>query len=61
VLASSSFYAGAAARGATHRVIYDPQGGALFYDPDGSGPIAATQFAGLDAGLALTHQDFVVF
>jgi Ca2+-binding RTX toxin-like protein len=60
-LAASRFYAGSAARDADHRIIYDPQDGALLYDADGGGSVAPIQFARLDAGLALTHQDFVVF
>jgi trimeric autotransporter adhesin len=61
VLDASAFYAGSAARDTDHRIIYDPQDGELFYDADGDGPAAAVQFARLDTGLVLTHQDFLVF
>ena len=43
-----------------HRIVHDPQSGELSYDADGDGPIAAIQFARLDAGLALTHQDMIL-
>lgn len=45
---------------ASTRFIYDASTGALSYDADGSGAGAATQFATLGTGLALTNADFFV-
>jgi serralysin len=59
-LSSSAFFVGAAAQNATEHVIYNPGTGGLFYDPDGNGAAAATEFAKLSAGLALHHTDFTV-
>ena len=39
---------------------YNSADGALFYDADGSGAIAAVQFAQVSAGLALSQNDFVI-
>ncbi|EYD75628.1 Neutral zinc metallopeptidase [Rubellimicrobium mesophilum DSM 19309] len=43
-----------------HRIIYENDTGALFYDPDGSGTAARIQFAKLTAGLLLTASEFHV-
>jgi Ca2+-binding RTX toxin-like protein len=59
-LSSSKFYIGAAAHDATDRIIYNSGTGAVFYDPDGTGSAAATQFAWISTGLALTASDFQV-
>ena len=58
-LAANAFVIGAAATTADHRIIYDPVTGALYYDADGDGAVAAVQFATLGTGLALTNADFV--
>lgn len=58
---AEAFTQGAAATSADDRIIHDPATGALLYDPDGSGPAAAVQFAVL-VGLVgvLTADNFVV-
>lgn len=57
---SSQFVIGNAAADADDFLIYNFDTGALFYDPDGNGPIAQVQFAELSPGLALTRADFLV-
>ncbi|NJL07762.1 MAG: calcium-binding protein [Methylacidiphilales bacterium] len=59
-LSSSAFYAGAAAHDSSDRIIYNPNTGALIYDPDGTGAAAAVEFARLDKGLAVQANDFLV-
>jgi len=51
-LAGSAFWTGAAAHDPSDRVIYHKASGALFYDPDGTGPAPQVQFAQLTAGPA---------
>jgi serralysin len=60
VLAADAFFSGAAAHDPTDRIIYNSASGALRYDADGTGAAAATQFATLSAGLALTNAQFAV-
>ena len=59
-LSAASFRVGPAATTASHRIIYTPTSGSLYYDADGSGPLAAIRFAQLAPGLALTNANFVV-
>lgn len=59
-LSSSAFTTGTRAKDALDRVIYDKKTGALFYDADGTGGIAAVKFAELSSGLNLTKNDFFV-
>lgn len=59
-LAAMAFVTGAVAADATDRVIYNRTSGDLFYDADGTGATAAIKIAQLSAGLAMTHQDFVI-
>jgi hypothetical protein len=59
-LAAGAFRIGAAAGDANDRIIYNSGSGALLFDRDGTGPIAAVQFAVATAGLALASNDFVV-
>lgn len=58
---AAAFHLGAAAADASNRIIYNSATGALYYDADGTGATAQVQFAQLDAGLALTNNDFVGF
>jgi serralysin len=60
VLAAGAFRSGAAAGDAGDRIIYDPTNGRLFFDSDGTGAAAQTQFAQLAAGLAMANGEFVV-
>jgi serralysin len=59
-LAAERFVVGAAAQDASDNIIYNSATGAVLYDSDGNGAAAAIQFAEVDAGLALTHLDFLV-
>jgi len=52
-----AFIVGTAAADAEDRIIYDSATGALYYDADGVGGVAAIQFATLSAGLGLTSSD----
>jgi hypothetical protein len=54
------FVVGSKAVDTQDRIIYSNKIGSLFYDPDGSGPSRAIQFAKIDAGLKLTAADFLV-
>jgi Ca2+-binding RTX toxin-like protein len=40
------------------RVIYEKDTGKLFYDADGTGPLAGVHFATVAKNLSLTHKDF---
>ena len=59
-LTSDAFFIGSAAHDADDRIIYNSSNGALNYDPDGTGGAAATRFATLSTGLALTNADFKI-
>ena len=59
-LASSTFYIGTKAKDADDRIIYNKTSGALSYDADGSGSMAAVKFATLDKNLKLTASDFIL-
>lgn len=59
-LSADAFRSGASAADATDRILYNSANGALFYDSDGTGSVAAVQFASLSSGLAVTNADFRV-
>ncbi|RCW24686.1 serralysin [Ciceribacter lividus] len=61
-LASSAFYASTAgvAHDSNDRIIYETDTGNLYYDSNGSAAGGRVMFAHLNAGLALTYQDFLV-
>jgi Ca2+-binding RTX toxin-like protein len=48
------------AHDADDRIIYDIDSGALFYDADGAGQVAAVQFARLSKNLSVSATDFVI-
>ena len=54
------FYAGTAAHDADDRILYDPATGTLAYDADGTGPLAAAQFATLLGAPSLLYNDIYV-
>jgi Ca2+-binding RTX toxin-like protein len=58
-VAADRFALGSAQDG-NDNIIYDRNAGALFYDADGTGAIAAIQFATVTAGLNLSNVDFFV-
>ena len=57
-LDQDAFRIGVAAADAEDRIIYNANNGNLSYDADGVGGAAATRFAILDAGLAMTSTVF---
>jgi Ca2+-binding RTX toxin-like protein len=59
-LAGGAFTTGSGARDASDRIIYHKQSGALLYDADGIGGVAAVKFAQLNSGLTLTKADFYI-
>jgi Ca2+-binding RTX toxin-like protein len=61
-LALGAFFRSAAgvAQDASDRIIYDTDSGGLSYDADGTGTVAAIQFARLGTNLNLSAADFVV-
>jgi Ca2+-binding RTX toxin-like protein len=59
-LAAASFHIGAAAADASDRIVYNDDTGALFFDADGTGAVAAVHFATLDANLPVSNADFLV-
>jgi Ca2+-binding RTX toxin-like protein len=59
-LAAGAFATGAGASDADDRIVYNSATGALLFDADGLGGVAAVQFASLGTGLALSAADFLV-
>jgi Ca2+-binding RTX toxin-like protein len=60
LLQSGMFWKGAQAQDEGDRIIYDPQTGALYYDPDGTGDQGQMRFATLSRNLKVTDKDFFV-
>jgi serralysin len=58
VLATGRFTVGATATDADHRIIYDNNSGALYFDADGSGLALQVQIAQLKTNLSLTNTSF---
>ncbi|HTU12208.1 MAG TPA: pre-peptidase C-terminal domain-containing protein [Allosphingosinicella sp.] len=59
-LSGDAFVVGSAAADASDRIVYNNATGALSFDADGVGGIAAVQFATLSPGLGLAASDFTV-
>jgi len=59
-LSAKAFVVGKAVEDGTDRIICDNKTGALLYDKDGDGDVAAVQFATVERGLALHHDDFFI-
>jgi Ca2+-binding RTX toxin-like protein len=59
-LAAAAFRVGTTAIDASDRIIYNDDTGDLFFDRDGTGAAAKVQFAEIDPGLAMSHQEFFV-
>lgn len=60
-LSENAFVRGTAALDAEDRIIFDPVNGALYYDADGAGGVAAVQFAIVGImGATMTAADIVV-
>ena len=60
IITAAQFVIGTAATNTSQRFIYNATNGALFFDVDGSGATAASQFASLSPNLALTYEDIFV-
>ncbi|MFN0192474.1 MAG: beta strand repeat-containing protein [Aestuariivirga sp.] len=60
-LAVAAFHTGASAADTSDRIIYDAASGNIYYDADGVGGAAQTQFATLAAGLALDNGNIFIF
>jgi Ca2+-binding RTX toxin-like protein len=61
-LKASAFWASTSgkAHDASDRIIYDVDGGRLYYDADGTGKIAPVYFAQVTKFLPMTHKDFYI-
>ena len=59
-LAAGGFYKGLNAHDADDRILYDSATGALSYDADGTGSIAAVKFAQIATNLKISAADFLV-
>jgi Ca2+-binding RTX toxin-like protein len=57
---AAAFHVGAVAADADDRILYDAATGALLFDADGDGDVAAVQFATLGTGHGLDASAFVV-
>jgi Ca2+-binding RTX toxin-like protein len=59
-LAPSRFESGTEFTTSVQRILYIPNSGLFFYDPDGSGPQARIRFAELDKRLPIDNTDFFI-
>jgi Ca2+-binding RTX toxin-like protein len=60
-LPAAAFRSGANAADASDRIIYHQSTGNIFYDADGVGGVDKVLFATVEAGMVITHADFIVF
>jgi Ca2+-binding RTX toxin-like protein len=60
MLAPGEFFTGTAAHDDSDRIIYNQTTGALLFDQDGKGGVAAVQFAKVATGLPMTNEDFFI-
>ncbi len=60
-LSADAFHRGALAADGEDRIIYHRSEGKLFFDPDGTGPSAQSEFAILDNHARLSHGEILVF
>lgn len=60
VLAAGAFVNGTTALDANDRILYNAATGALLYDVDGAGGVAAVQFAVIGNIAAIAHADFLI-
>ncbi|WP_134500843.1 calcium-binding protein [Microvirga pakistanensis] len=60
-LSADAFVVGDRVKDKEDRIIYYKTGGALFYDPDGTGSAKAVQFATIGKNLSLSYKDFVIY
>ncbi len=59
-LPESAFVVGQAAQDANDRLIYDPNGGSLYWDSDGTGSSAPLLFGILEGSPSVTYADFLI-
>ncbi|MBQ0822515.1 hypothetical protein KBI52_20225 [Microvirga sp. HBU67558] len=59
-LSKKAFVVGDHFKDKDDRVLYLKSAGALFYDPDGSGPAKAVQFATITRKISISHKDFFI-
>ena len=59
-ISKGAFHLGSAAHDANDRIIYSKSDGRIFYDPDGTGPAQAHNFASVNPGTKITYLDFIV-
>lgn len=59
-LKAAQFHIGTSAQDSSDRFIYNQSTGSLYFDKDGIGGVAQTEFAKLSPGLAMTNQNIYV-
>ncbi|WP_262271451.1 cadherin domain-containing protein [Microvirga yunnanensis] len=59
-LSKKAFVVGDHFKDKDDRILYLKSAGALFYDPDGSGPAKAVQFANITKKIPISHKDFFI-
>jgi Ca2+-binding RTX toxin-like protein len=59
-MTASAFWQGSRAHDSNDRIIYNPNNGTVYYDPDGTGSKEATPFVKIGAGRNMAATDFWV-